>query len=168
MDRANIIPACVAYLGCVGMSWGDCHETSRPRQDNKFEKWCKESVCLSSTFWESNFSQKRKGWIFQTSLRILYNCKSTFIIIYWDMQKRHVPVFSHKTPTPPDLMLLSSGSLSLVDIKQRRKEHLERMCSPSSNQPVVAACVKFGNVSRWFCVGGSGVFLSNSKNTINT
>lgn len=38
MDRANIIPACVAYLGCVGMSWGDCHETSRPRQDNKFEK----------------------------------------------------------------------------------------------------------------------------------
>ena len=58
------------------------------------------------------------------------------------------PVFSHKTPTPPDLMLLSSGSLSLVDIKQRRKEHLERMCSPSSNQPVVAACVKFGNVSR--------------------
>ena len=90
LDRANIIPACVAYLGCVGMSWGDCHETSRPRQDNKFEKWCKESVCLSSTFWESNFSQKRKGWIFQTSLRILYNCKSTFIIIYWDMQKRHV------------------------------------------------------------------------------
>lgn len=95
MDRANIIPACVAYLGCVGMSWGDCHETSRPRQDNKFEKWCKESVCLSSTFWESIFSQKRKGWIFQTSLRILYNCKSTFIIIYWDKQKRHVPVFSH-------------------------------------------------------------------------
>ena len=156
MGRANIIPACVAYLGCVGMSWGVCHETSRPRQDNKFEKWCKESVCLSSTFWESNFSQKRTGWIFQTSRRIfgiLYLYNNLHLLRY---AKRHVPVFSHKTPASGRPV---PGGYQTASQRTPRTNGF----SPSSNQPVVAACVEFGNVSKMILRWAARVlFLSKS------
>lgn len=142
MDRANIIPACVAYLGCVGMSWSQ--------------------FVSAQIFGNQIVHRNGKGESFKitTDFRDFIPLQ---IYIYWDMQKRHVPVFSHKTPAPPgfDGTLIWQAARPVPGGYQTASQRTPRTNGvfPSSNQPVVAACAEFGHVARSFCVGRLGYYL---------